>query len=317
VTWTSGLCLGRSYIVCSIVVLQACITDPSGGLSPSVGAHVVERDYQPLSKSSQSGTLLYVSADGFLDTYTYPRGVQQQHINTGAAAKGLCVDPRGNIFVTDYNNARILEYAHGGASPIAILSDPLPKPIACSVDPVSGNLAVANYAGATDSESGSVVVFREATGSGTIYRARGLFFYVGCSYGRGGDLFVDGQSSRFAPAIAELSPASKTFKRVALPSVIRGTELPGGIQWAGHRLIFGDVDQNKLFALDIAASRATVVSVTKLRGGNQIFQFTLFGRRLIAPNNGTGSVGVWLYPSGRALNTIDVGYGVFGVAISP
>jgi DNA-binding beta-propeller fold protein YncE len=61
---------------------------------------------------------------------------------------GECVDKTGDVFVAEFGGnagtAAILEYAHGGTSPIATLSDPGYHPESCSIDPTTGNLAVTN-----------------------------------------------------------------------------------------------------------------------------------------------------------------------------
>jgi hypothetical protein len=46
------------------------------------------------------------------------------------------------VFITDTSTSQILEFAHGGTTPINTLSDYDYQPVSCAVDPKSGNLAV-------------------------------------------------------------------------------------------------------------------------------------------------------------------------------
>ena len=61
---------------------------------------------------------------------------------------GLCSDRLGNVWVanasTESGEGYLVEYAHGGMTPIATLSDTGESPVACSIDPSTGNLAAAN-----------------------------------------------------------------------------------------------------------------------------------------------------------------------------
>ena len=81
--------------------------------------------------------------------------------------QGECVDGAGNVFVTNSFKGQILEYAHGGTTPIATLSDPNQYPIDCAVDPTTGNLAVTNYFAKTG--PGSVAIYQGAQGAPLFY----------------------------------------------------------------------------------------------------------------------------------------------------
>ncbi len=70
---------------------------------------------------------------------------------------------------TSLTHGYVYEYSHGGTQSIATLSDP-GSPYGCSVDPTTGNLAVAN----TTSSGyygyyGYVAIFPDAEGTATTY----------------------------------------------------------------------------------------------------------------------------------------------------
>jgi len=74
---------------------------------------------------------------------------------------GLCVDAQGNVFVPTWQGESgtrgyVYEFAHGGSTPIATLSDP-GGAFGCSVDLTTGNLAVTNnVAPGSEFRSGSL-----------------------------------------------------------------------------------------------------------------------------------------------------------------
>src|SRR5579875_3506069 len=145
---------------------------------------------------AKRGTLLYVSNanDGTVSVFSYPQG---QLISTLSGFKepyGLCSDERGDVWIVDDETSTITEYAHGGTSPKATLSDSGQYPAGCSVDPATGNLAVTNYE-TTGRGEGSVSIYKKAKGSPARVVdsaiSRGWF----CSYDDKGDLFFDGDTS--------------------------------------------------------------------------------------------------------------------------
>ncbi|HEY2476294.1 MAG TPA: hypothetical protein VGI19_16015 [Candidatus Cybelea sp.] len=261
--------------------------------------------------------LLYVSDGAYIYVYTWPATEFVARLNEESGSLGVCADRSGNVFATNYQAASVTEYAHGGNLPIATLSDPTGRPIGCSVDPLTGNLAVANYAGATKSETGSVTVYIGAAGTGRVYRYPQIFFYFDCAYGPNGTLFVDGQSAGFAPVLAELQPGRQQFRGVDLPRALRKVPLMGGLQWDGKYLVVGDVDNNRVYRLLVSQSKAQISGSTALGGAMRIYQFFIDGRRLIGADWGNSDVAIWRYPAGGTpLKTISLGYGVFGATVS-
>ncbi len=99
--------------------------------------------------------LLYVSKYDDVDVFSYPAGKRVGTLTGFQSPGGLCVDKAGDVFVTNFGASNIVEYAHGGTKPIATLSDPYQEPDDCSVDPTTGNLAVANIGGSVSIYEGA------------------------------------------------------------------------------------------------------------------------------------------------------------------
>ena len=91
--------------------------------------------------SGSSGALIYATGGcGGICVVSYPAGKLVDSISVSGELGGDCADSAGNVFVT--NNTEVLEYSHGGTSPIATLSLRGDDAAGCSIDPGTGNLAV-------------------------------------------------------------------------------------------------------------------------------------------------------------------------------
>ena len=113
--------------------------------------------------------------------------------------------------------SQIVEYAHGGTVAIATLSRPGEYPEGCSVDPVTGNLAVTNFY--SSAGGGSVSIYAGARGSPQLYSDPAIVNYRFCGYDARGNLFVDGSNKQ---ALRSRSPSfrrgSGTFATIAAKS---------------------------------------------------------------------------------------------------
>jgi hypothetical protein len=171
--------------------------------------------------------LLYVSdfVSGKAYVLSYPAGKLEGTLSGFDTPEGECVDAAGDVWITA-SPAEIVEYAHGGTKPIDTLKNSH-NPIACAVDPGTGNLAVAG-------EDGTVSIYQNATGEPTIYSVPLIPSF--CAYDDGGNLFVD---SSGAPAIriAKLPRGGDAFEMVAYEKRNNGD--PAGLQWVGKRLQVG------------------------------------------------------------------------------
>jgi sugar lactone lactonase YvrE len=107
--------------------------------------------------------LLYISYDTSpfdVDVFNYGNGKQVGTIAGFGLVDGMCVDAKGDVWITDFLNASAVEFAHGGKTPLQTLSAG-PDPTGCSINPMNGDLAVANFG----ESSGFVQVFKLAKGT--------------------------------------------------------------------------------------------------------------------------------------------------------
>ncbi|MBV9333448.1 MAG: hypothetical protein JO146_05530 [Candidatus Eremiobacteraeota bacterium] len=220
--------------------------------------------------------------------------------------EGLCADHSGHVYVT-VQSGSIVEYAHGGTTPIKTLLDKY-YPLACSVDPTTGNLAVAN-------ESGNVSIFPDATGEATVYETALVpEFSV---YDRAGNLFVD---SSGAPGIRieELPKGGGSFQDFTYHGRNNGS--PAGLQWVAHRLAVGSASPyqgqccGRIFRFAVAGEQGKKVATTHIPG--ELANFFV-DRSVAIVTTYTDSVVIYDYPSGRRVRTIkEPGESSFGVLVS-
>jgi hypothetical protein len=273
------------------------------GVSPQSAAPVARADRGSwMSPDAKKSDLLYVSdlTTGDVDVFSYPRGKRKGKLTGFSAPHGECVDAKGNVFITSEGSSQIFEYAHGGTKPIATLSDPGYTPSDCSIDPVTGDLAVANLL-PLGSGSGNVAIYKRAKGKPKLYTtSSGLFMYYSCGFDGSGNLFVDGSNmSGNQFEIAELPKGATALVAVTLNQQI---SLPGGVQWDGKYLAVGDqvcIDcASTIYEFSMSGSTGTEVAETNLANSCDVIRFWLQGKRVIAPNDCTPNVMYFKYPAG-------------------
>src|ERR1700677_289861 len=100
-----------------------------------------------MAQKATSQNLLYIGDNGSGGVLVYSYAPGYKLVGFLAAPRypgGECVDKAQDVFIPDAGGGGdvTFEYAHGGTAPIAILGDLGGGPVACSIDPTTGNLAV-------------------------------------------------------------------------------------------------------------------------------------------------------------------------------
>jgi hypothetical protein len=245
---------------------------------------------------TRPGALLYISsqADEKVYVVTYP-GAQLVGTLTGfTEPAGLCSDRQGNVFITDDGAQGIVEYAHGGSSPIATLSDPGYDPVDCSFDPTTGNLAVVNFQ-AAGGGAGNVAIYAKEQGKPTLYSNPEMYDYLAGGFDNGGNLFVDATSGQ--SSFAELPRGSTNFENFSLPFTA-----VGGIQWDAKYIAIGSSPggvTSTVYRVTVSGSKVVVVRSVPLKRHDRhvgLRYFWIGGGRLVGPF--ANFVGFWPYPKG-------------------
>jgi hypothetical protein len=255
---------------------------------------------------------------------SYPGGKLVGTIGGLDEPQGECVDTSGDVWIANSSNNSLVEYAHGGTSPIGALQEGAnAEPLSCAIDPTTGNLAVVNRYPTT------VAVFANAAGSPTTYELNGFAYWASCAYDASGDLFAnDWANDR---AIAELPRGSNAMHAIQLKHHFYS----GSIQWDGSHVTLHVVPQRhrggatKIVQLQIKNSVGSIVGTTLLddRSDEQavlVAQFFIVNGAIIGPDRRGGKVGprgwsldFWKYPNGGHPTRVITDMGRFnGTAIS-
>ena len=317
----------RAYqLVPAALGIVGLLTGCSGGGSPwqpSVGALNATRvthvagGHSWILPEAKKNDLLYISdlTAQVVDIYTYTGHKLVGTLTGFFNPEGLCVDKAGDVYVTNdtsYGVHQISEYAHGSTTVLRVINDPDGRANGCSVDPKTGDLAVANFWGPTERE-GNVAVWAHASGSPTTYSNPNIYYYYYCSYDNHGNLFADGETYGSVFGLGERAAGGKSMKFIPVDQTIY---LPGGVQWDGKYLAVGDqvaVKHNftsTIYDFAIKGKSAKTVNTMILSGSNEVAQFWIpfvdtggkhgQGKRIIGPNQNGADTLIWDYPSGTS-----------------
>lgn len=262
--------------------------------------------------TSTSGDLIYTASSRSamtVDIYTFSGSlVNTFTLPDSTHVSGMCSDTHGNVFVAAASkspvNGYIYEYPHGAASPSATLTvqqNEIPR--ACSVDPNTGNLAVANEPPSGSNNDSDVAIFTGAQGSPVIYADSHFGDFSDVAYDNNSDLYVYYGASTI---LLELSNGSKTFTNVPISGVNQHDQMQSDGQ-----------DLAILTGVPVAHSRSMAHRVAFSGSGGHVVGITHFKGLLHAPGdrfflNGNmalvragatkalgAEIGVFRYPAGK------------------
>lgn len=287
---------GRAFgMALAVALLAGCGGPQTAGLGATQPS---ARAFDPQQSQRLPGTigqdLVYATGGcGGVCVVTYPADEFVAGISLTQAVGGDCSDNQGNVFVA--NDTQVLEFAHGGTSPIGTLSLPGKQATGCSVDTTTGNLAVA-FIG----NGGDIAIFSHASGTPTLYISHSNALY--CGYDGVGNLFADGYVTDGQPGLSELPAGQSQFTRLSISNVGR----PGQIQWDGKHITYESVDKNAISVsrLQITGSVASVIGTTHFKNIFQATQSSIIGTKILIPYVRRGregrpnKVGVFKYPKG-------------------
>lgn len=294
--------------------LQAPIATPGVIPQGSQFARRAERSRSWMAPGAQSEDLLYVSdyANGIV-VYEYapPRLKYVGFLAEPQLGEGECVDKAQDVYITGSEDA-IVEYAHGGTTPKAMLTDPFALPLSCSSDPTTGDLAVVGYPDMFQKNYGAAI-FKKARGKPTLYQDPGFAAFA-CAYDDKGDLFMDGSITSEGVSLAELPKGSSTFVNIPLKQTFN---MVGGIQWNAGEVAVGDYEDAVIYEFRIYGSTAQEVGSTPLDGSGAVLQFFIDGKTVLVPSSSestSGYVKLYRYPGGGAAHrTLDSSHPVGAV----
>jgi hypothetical protein len=193
-----------------------------------------------------------------------------------------------DFWVSAAGSDELDEFAYGGTSPVKTLSESTGEPAGCAIDPGTGNLAVAILG------AGDVVVFANATGSGTTY-PDGLESTYFDGYDTSGNLYVDGDNTSGAFALLELPKGSSTFETLTLSNSVLS---PGQVQWDGKYITVDDQSAKAIYGYTCSGTSCTLEQTVSLSGSSDCVQTWIAKGVVFCPDAGNEEGYVYKYPAG-------------------
>jgi hypothetical protein len=166
-------------------------------------------------------------------------------------------------------------------------------PSSCAMD-TSGDLAV-GILSASGAGGGDVVIFKNASGSGTAYTTPlDEEFFDG--YDNQGNLFADGfTGDRSGFALVELPKGSTKFETITTSNTVG---FPGSVQWDGKYLDVTDQYPNAMYQYTVSGTTATLKGTVLLSGASDCAQTWIATGVVYCGDAGNGDGEVFKYPAG-------------------
>jgi hypothetical protein len=300
IDWTfarSGLC---ALVIVATLLLAACNGSTAGrSLLPSDAQSSLA-----VSAKVAKGPLLYATDAGNNIVYiiSLPGGKLVGKLTGFDQPQGDCADAKGDVFVTDTQAKEIVAYHHAAKEAYEVLNDPDFLPVGCAVNPVTGDLAVANCCSASTATQPTVAIYKHAKGSASGYIVTDFDQLGFCTYDGHGNLFVDGINS-YESAVAELVAGKHKFQNITLNQSLGGQNI-SGIFWDGDYLAVGSQSAGAIYRFVIGGTKGTKVGTTRLNGGQWPGGFWIQTvdsvRSVYTPfwSSSSAGVGVYRYPKG-------------------
>jgi hypothetical protein len=285
----------RSILPCvAVAMLSLSACSSSSGSSGVTPFTLQPSSVTTFSFGKSPKELLYVSDSGTneVDLLAWPKPNSiTGALNGFSDPQGMCADTSGNVFITNTGDSNILEYT--GNKLTSTLLDAGEYPVACSINPLDGDLAVANIFSTSDGEA-SVAIYKHASGKATIFAVKTLSRTYFVQYDGSGNLYASGPDDEYDPALVELQAGSKLFQPICTIQIRGGAFVPSSLGWDGKYLLTGDQESATVDRIKVCK----VVGKTTLLGSSDIVDFTVVGNRLIGPDYGNADVEIYTYPKG-------------------
>ncbi len=281
----------------------------NGNVHPDLRKSWISPDVQ------RAPRLLFVSdtATDDVDIFTMPDMALKGTITGFNQPQGECSDKHGNIYVANTQETQVDEYSRIGTL-LNTYPDKSGYPVGCAVNPLNGDLAVANVS--SFSGLGHVLLFTSPSSRPTmlINPAQVSYFFLG--YDIHGDLWVDGRDKQKNYIVSSCGGF------VCRTIDLTGGKIyfPGAVQWDQKEYSWVLFDQR---CGNTTAACSYWVSGTGVLGQATNYQnysggavcdliqgvVAAYGKRYTAgsdyeytgcPNAGNSSVNRWQYPTGGA-----------------
>lgn len=269
-----------------------------------------------IRRGASTGALLYTNTSGAVLMYSYPQAEFVGRLD--AVGEPTCSDSAGNVFLRSRN--AITEYAHGSSTPIETLRIPGAEIYACSVDPITQNLAVVFSCPPCGYQD--LAIFPNESGTPTRYKT-GTSAPT-CGYDGSSNLFITDANSE--TSLSELPAGSSELMTVTLDKGVAA----GQVQWDGkHITLQSRGNPFSIYPIAVSGSTGSVLRPTTFRTSMVWVNWSWIYDGAVAfsfnkHDEPPKVIGVWKYPQGgRATRVVKkipyggVGFGSVVVSAAP
>jgi hypothetical protein len=187
---------------------------------------------------------------------------------------------------------QITEYAVP-KKPLKTLSDSVGNPSSCAMN-ASGDLAVGILYNSNGPGGGDIIIFKHASGSGTVMTTPLAREYFD-GYDNKGNLFFDGFTNNSNFALVELPKGSNKLQTITTSNTV---EFPGSVQWDGKYVTVTDQETNSMYQYTISGTKATLKGTVSFSGSSDCAQTWIATGIVYCADAGDYGAEVFKYPAG-------------------
>jgi sugar lactone lactonase YvrE len=274
------------------------------------GGQIAVHPFVNEKEIASTATKVFISdaANNVVNIYN-TSGKQLAQLTGFAEPQGLATDAKGNLYVADTENSRIVIYAPPYKKITKTLSDSGQYPAGVSVFNNGAVIGVTNII-STSGGAGSVTIYKKYKAGKAISNSNFARVYFDAFDGNG-NLYIDGSNSNGGVEVGEIAKATTTGNKIATLTTKNTIEFPGGVQVTTKGLIAIDDQEGAAVYSYKAPSKGSL--------GNPTATTPLTGSDLWTADASNEDSAEYAYPKGgSAVKTISVTGGEpIGAAVVP
>jgi hypothetical protein len=282
---------GETYLGRTLLVNGRPVTAARLGPSPRYASLVPDR-----RRTKKNFQYIFNYYGSYAGIFNYPKNTSENGQIAGAGGQGCTNTLYGYGKKIFWNPGRTNDLINEYAVPDTLLrslSLSYSFTSSCAMD-ASGDLAVGVLLGNSYGPGGQVVIFKNATGSGTVFNTPLSKEYFD-GYDPNGDLFADGFGPSYNFMLVELAKGSSKFVTVTTSNSV---DFPGSVQWDGTYLAVTDQLANAVYRYTVSGTTATLKDTVSLSGSSDCAQTWIVPGLMYCADAGSGSAEVFDYPAG-------------------
>lgn len=255
-------------------------------------------------RGSKKFEYIFNDYETYASIFDYPRSTEQIGSIYGDGGQGCSNVLYGYGNKTFWNiggPTQITEY-RVPQTPIKTLSVSYSFASSCAMN-TNGDLAVGILYGTGGGDGGQFVIFKNGSGSGTVYKTPlSSEFFNG--YDNQGNLFATGLNAGGNVTLIELPKGSSRAEVIKTPNTLG---FPGSVQWDGKYVTVFDQDSESLYQYTVSGTSATLKNTIRLTTASDCAQTWIVKGLIYCGDAGNNDGEVFKYPAGGAAIAVFTG----------